>query len=120
MALLLLARSLIALVPLRYWRDRLGKHGPNSDKARASRFAALVERAAWRLPLETKCLPRAMALSWMLRREAIGHCVTLALRPPDLRGSADMLHAWVELDGLIVLGELPGPWLVIHQLPAEA
>ena len=117
MGLLLLARGLIVLLPLRYWRDGLGWSDANRDNARASRLAAQVERAAWRLPFQTKCLPRAMALSWLLRRAAIGHHVTLALRPPDQRDSADVLHAWVDLDGLIVLGELPGPWIVIHRLP---
>jgi hypothetical protein len=117
MALLLLARGMIALVPMRQWRGRLGLAGSAANLQRSTRLAAQVERAAWRLPLPTKCLPRAMALSWLLRRQRIGHQVTLAVRPLGQRETSDALHAWVEVNGKIVLGELPGPWIVIHRMP---
>jgi aryl-alcohol dehydrogenase-like predicted oxidoreductase len=116
-ALLLLARGLIAAVPLRHWRSNLGQAKGRSDRRRTVRLAAQIERAAWRLPLATKCLPRAMALSWLLRREGLEHTLVLALRPPGQRESADALHAWIEVSGEIVLGELPGPWLVVQRLP---
>ena len=77
----------------------------------ARRLAGHVERAAQRLPFETKCLPRAMALSWLLRRRRLGHCVVIAVRPPELRDGDHGLHAWVEVDGETVIGDLPGPWL---------
>jgi hypothetical protein len=52
-----------------------------------------------------------MALSWILRRKRIGHCVVIAVRPAELRGTDDQLHAWVEVSGEIILGDLPGPWV---------
>ena len=52
-----------------------------------------------------------MALSWLLRQKRIGHTVVFAVRPADLRNSPDALHAWVEVDGSKVIGDLPGPWL---------
>ncbi|MFM5918265.1 MAG: lasso peptide biosynthesis B2 protein [Novosphingobium sp.] len=114
MALLLWARALITFAPFRLWRRGLGQRmegGSAVDAAQVRRLAAQVERAALRLPLAAKCLPRAMALSWLLRWSNIPHRLVLAVRPPAQRGGADDLHAWVEVEGRIVLGDLPGPWL---------
>jgi hypothetical protein len=52
-----------------------------------------------------------MALSWFLRFRKIGHFVVFAVRPPGLRGTDDQLHAWVEIEGEKILGDLPGPWV---------
>lgn len=60
-----------------------------------------------------------MALSWILRRKRIAHTVVFAVRPAGLRDSADALHAWVEVHGETILGELPGPWLETLRLGAE-
>ena len=118
MAALTGARFLVAMAPFERWRRSLGfevgtpasaGRGPAASEAR--RLASQVERAAARMPFSTKCLPRAMALSWLLRRKGIGHTVVFAIRPPDLRNSPDALHAWVEVAGAKVLGDIPGPWL---------
>lgn len=112
MVLLCLARLLVAAVPFRYWRGRLGgRAGDPADSAVARLLAAHIERAARRLPLAIKCLPQAAALSWQLRRRRIGHRLVFAVRPAAVRGAGDGLHAWIECGAAIVLGELPGPWL---------
>jgi hypothetical protein len=117
MAMLCRARLLVAWVPFDRWRGSLGAAAneggsrPFDMPAKAMQLSAHVEWAAVRLPFSTKCLPRVMALSWMLRRQGIGHQVVLAARPAHLRDSADTLHAWVEVDGKKVIGDLPGPWL---------
>ena len=121
------ARLLVARVPFARWRDQLGAtaDGPFAaeaplsadDLAEARRLARHVDRAATRLPGESKCLARAMALGRMLRRRAIGHTLVIAARPGIARGGDDDLHAWIETSGLILLGNLPGPWarlLVLH------
>jgi hypothetical protein len=59
-----------------------------------------------------------MALSWTLRRKDIPHVVVIAARPQGLRDSPDKLHAWVEIDGATILGELPGPWIEMLRLGA--
>lgn len=117
MALLCLARLLIAIVPLRWWRRTLGQVSRDMSPPTAGpalrdavRLASHVERAAERLPFETRCLPRAMALAWLLRRAGLGYCLVIAIRPQGRREEADGLHAWVDYDGVTVLGELPGPW----------
>lgn len=111
MALLCWARLLIAWVPLDRWRGKLGNARGHRSTPDARQLATQVERAAARLPFESKCLPRAMVLSWMLRRKSIAHTVVFAVRPPHLRNSSDALHAWVEVEGSKIIGDLPGPWL---------
>lgn len=117
MAVLSWTRLLVAAVPFGRWSHSFGgaaidaaDDAPNSA-ARARKIARRVERAAARLPFTTKCLPRAMALSWILRRRGITHALIVAVRPQPLRGTPDSLHAWVEVCGETVLGELPGPWI---------
>ena len=121
MLMLCYARLLVAWVPLGRWRDSLGwassaKGNSSASLAAARKLAAHVEWAAVRLPFQIKCLPRAMALSWMLRRRQIEHGVVIAVRPAGLRDSADALHAWVEVDSQRILGDLPGPWIEILRL----
>jgi aryl-alcohol dehydrogenase-like predicted oxidoreductase len=112
------ARLAVAFVPFHRWRRTLGwthrqnrrnRHEPALETGR--HVAAVVERAAQRLPFETKCLPRAVAVSWLLRRGGVPHTVVFAARPREMRQSADALHAWVEIEGRKVMGELAGPWL---------
>lgn len=110
LTLLSWARLLIAFARFDRWRVTLGLVGPVRI-ADARYCAALVEWAATRQPLEFKCLPRAMALSWMLRRRRLGHTVVIAVRPAGERGSRDDLHAWVEVAGETIIGDLPGPWI---------
>jgi len=123
MARLCWARLLVAWVPYDRWRDRLGLASgdgrPPAELAeQARRLAADVDWAATRLPIGTKCLPRAMALSWMLRRDAVAHGVVIAVRPSQQRHSPDAIHAWVEVGGEKVLGDLPGPWIETARLGA--
>jgi hypothetical protein len=69
-------------------------------------LARVVERAAQHLPFETKCLPRAMALFWMLSRRNRDSQLVLAVLPEERRGgSLDDLHAWVEMDRTILIGD---------------
>jgi Transglutaminase-like superfamily len=115
LTLLCWARLLIAFVPFERWRGTLGLGGP-ARTADAVRDATLVTWAATRLPFEFKCLPQAMALSWLLRRKRLGHTVVIAVRLARMRGSADAFHAWLEVDGQTILGDLPGPWIETARL----
>lgn len=102
------------------WRDRLGLADGQVNGALAHRRARVIERAAWRMPRAPKCLAQAVALSRRLRREGLSHEVVLAVRPAGRRGGADALHAWVEAEGEIVLGALPGPWIEVARLPSSS
>ena len=111
-AMLARARLTIATLPFERWRKTLGGASlpPGNDQLTA-KLAADVNWAARRVPFKTKCLPRAMALSWMMRKGGLGHTLVLAARPAGWRGTDDNLHAWIEVDGRIILGDLPGPWV---------
>ena len=115
---LLRAIALVRVARFASWRDSLGSMASDSDRsgdtanAQALLLAAHVEQAAMRLPLDSKCLPRAIALSAMLRKRRIAHTVVIAARPANMRESRDSLHAWVEQGGRTILGELRGPWIV--------
>lgn len=112
MLLLCSARVLVEWVPFDRWRNSLGlDEGRDDALEEAARCAAVVERAAARLPFSTKCLSRAIALSWLLRRHHIAHAVVFAASPVAKRQTADALHAWVEIARVKVIGDLPGPWL---------
>lgn len=115
MTALLAARLLIGVLPFKWWRHTLGgRVGAAAAPARlsdAERLAAHVEWAARLLPIRTTCLPRAMALSWMLARRGLSHTLVFAVRPAGSRGSDADLHAWVEIGGSKLIGALPGPWV---------
>jgi hypothetical protein len=120
---LLGARLAIAALPFGWWRQRLGalRVGfPTADPKSVRKYAAHVERAAQHLPLESSCLARAMALSWMLRQRRINHDLTFAVRAKGQRAEADALHAWISIAGETVLGDLPGPWHVVLRLPSNS
>lgn len=111
---------MVAVIPFPLWRTRTGgRPGDKSDPAATGRLAASVERAANRLPFEVKCLPRALALSALLRRKGFAHRVVVAVRPAGARGQEDDLHAWVEVGETVVLGNLPGPWIEVLAMPAR-
>ena len=118
MAWLILARMLIARVPFGRWRRWLGTPVvPPTDYPRLHldanlaqrRLARAVDRAAGRLPGESRCLARAMALHWMLRRRAIGGVLHIGVLPGSNRGSLDDLHAWVTRLGEVLIGASDQP-----------
>lgn len=119
MAELVLARTVIAALPLPRWDRHFALAGtPTAGQCKAAqRLSAHVRRAGQRLPFAGKCLPQALALSRMLRRRGVPHRLVIAARPATARGGTDDLHAWVAAGDAIVLGALPGPWLTVLTLP---
>lgn len=113
--LLIAARLLVARVPLARWRRSLGAHAPIvaptpgtwlPGNLTARRLAWAVDRAASSLPGRTLCLPRAMALQWMLRRRGLGGTLVIGVHPQRRRGGLDDLHAWVARNGEILIGSI--------------
>ena len=118
MAWLILARLLIARVAFGRWRRWLGTPvAPLADDPRLHldanlaqrRLARAVDRAAGHLPGESRCLARAMALHWILRRRAMGGVLHIGVLPGSDRGSLDDLHAWVTRLGEILIGASDQP-----------
>ena len=113
MAGLILARLLVAGVPFGRWRPWLGapvlpQDGDSELRLDANlaqrRLARAVVRATARLPGESRCLARAMALHWMLRRRSLGGVLHIGVLPGEVRGTLDDLHAWVSRSGEVLLG----------------
>lgn len=119
MALLVAAQIMVRIVPLARWRGWLGLAGAAAPhrQSEARKLAIHVERAAARLPWGALCLPRAIALSALLKNRNIPHQVVIAIRPAGQRGEADALHAWIDCGGIVVLGALEGPWHELARLP---
>lgn len=111
---MMLAIMLVRFVPMRFWRRSLGalSHGGaitarKLDEAalrEARRLSCHVVRGGGHFPFTVKCLPQAMVLQWQLRAHRIpGSLVIAALRDHQSRVQ-DPYHAWVELEGIMVLG----------------
>ena len=52
-----------------------------------------------------RCLPRAMALQWMLRSRAIPSRLVVAIAPAAGPGTPDPHHAWTEAGGTVLVGD---------------
>lgn len=128
-AFIAVARLLVRFVPLRIWRATVGEVVPASasgsiaDRSRVPAAASApaviaanseelaqarwlgrcVDRAATYLPGTSRCLPKAVALHWMLRLRRIPALTVIAFKREDRTG-ADVYHAWVELNGEMVIG----------------
>lgn len=119
MALLALARFLVARIPLHRWRWTLGQSlAPGTPllgpalvaTGPARRIGAATERGAYRLGGVFKCLPKAICAHWMLRRRGYRSVIVLAALPRDAAAPADELHAWAETDLGVVIGESNLPY----------
>lgn len=122
---LLFARMLVAAIPFKFWRGSLGTANDRGRRSKtmleeAEGLAARVNGAAKWFSDPMECLPRAMVLSWMLRRRRIAHSVVFAVRPAAERNQCDDLHAWIEIMGNKIIGDLLGPWIETLRLGDES
>ena len=132
LALLLIARLLVARVRFRHWRASLGTldrggpresphaatHPDSPEIHRAAACAYAVRQAASRLP-GTLCLPQAMVLQWMLKRRGIGATVLFGVMPQQERGHLGDLHAWLEIGGIPLLDPGAGTHRVVLRISSE-
>lgn len=102
-AWLALARLIVGRVPMRYWRLDAGADGAASASSSAPTVGWAVRRVARRLPFETKCLPRALAAHWMLRRRGGASRVVFGVRRAAPERHPEY-HAWLVIDGETVIG----------------
>lgn len=85
----------------------MGKGMPVTTDAAYRRVGAAVMRAAERLPGTYVCLPRAMAVQWMLRRRGRPSTLVLGIQPEYASGDLHALHAWVEAGDQVIIGSDP-------------
>lgn len=111
MLLLVFARVLITLVPLRRWRGSLGRVAAAPQAVPISlvhrRVVRAVLRATGWLPGDYVCLPRAMAVQWMLRRRGQPSALVFGVLPEHASGDMHALHAWVEVGNEVIIGADP-------------
>lgn len=115
MAWLALARMLVRAVRFGRWRTWLGRRISPPERMPAAALGATlparqvaraVDRGAARLPGDSRCLPQAMAVHWMLRRRGLGSLLLVGVRPGARRGNPDDLHAWViHADDVVIGGD---------------
>jgi Transglutaminase-like superfamily len=108
---LIVAKFLIDYVRFGRWRNSLGAVDNVTQCATniASIYPVIraVRRATERLRSEYVCLPRAMAVQWMLRRRGTPSTLVLGLARDMNAGALIGVHAWVEVSGTIVIGAMP-------------
>ena len=125
--LLVLARLLVAHVPMRRWSSRLGMEAapaprpgtpsarpdqegragppePAAGQAVSREVGRIVRKVARRLPFRTVCLPQAIAVQWMLRRRGIRSRLIFGVRRGTTPAAALQYHAWVNVGGDTVIG----------------
>jgi hypothetical protein len=107
-AALLFAHLLVKTVSLARLRRLLDRPstapGDRALDVEAARtIGRQVERAGMRLPIHTKCLPRAVAAMWLLSRHRLAGQLVIAVHRHD-RAGEHAFHAWVEHAGEIVIG----------------
>ena len=109
MVMLVVALLLVRLVPLRLWRNSLGRMAPGDAGQVATvshrRIARAVKRATDWLPGDFVCLPRAMAVQWMLRRRGLPSALVFGVMQGSRQGDIHALHAWVEAGSAVLIGE---------------
>lgn len=119
---LILARILVAKLRFGRWRSWLGQVSETqraSGAVAADRvLARAVDRATQRLPGGAKCLPRAIALHWMLWRRARPSQLVIGVLPGQHRGELEDLHAWVELGEETLIGQLDRQFLPLVRFNA--
>ena len=97
------ARALMSRQQLPVMLERLrprtgGSHG-TEDVAEAARLGSIVTRVLTPLPMDSRCLVRALTLSRLLDRRGIAARLVIGVKP----GERLTAHAWVEVAGRPVL-----------------
>src|SRR4051812_21392185 len=102
------------LLPPSKVRALLADHFPQNTAARkySQEQIAWAVRVAARYVPTANCLPQAIVAKQFLEEQGLHPALRIGVQPPGLqeerRGSSALslkAHAWVELDGRIVLGE---------------
>lgn len=108
------ARITVRILPLRAFRWTLGDVRdayPSREVPKGSlqpsgvqlAMARQVERAAMRLPGESKCLAKAIALHWMMHGSGKASELVIAIHHRERR-ARHAYHAWLECGGAMLVG----------------
>lgn len=102
---LIRARIRVRLSSLEQLRGSVQKiRQDHSDRSGEAQFwAGRIARAASRLPDESKCLPQALALHWLLAERGISSRIAIAIHQTE-READHAYHAWLDHDGEMLVG----------------
>ncbi|MCI0354668.1 MAG: lasso peptide biosynthesis B2 protein [Acidobacteria bacterium] len=101
----------LRLLPFAYWRPRLGA-AASASAAPATIPTRPAERIAWAVGVAAgyvpgaTCLVQAVVARSMMSREGFPAHVHIGVRAGE--NSRPEAHAWLVLDGRIILGNTPG------------
>ncbi|GMN03022.1 lasso peptide biosynthesis B2 protein [Erythrobacter sp. MTPC3] len=108
------ARMLIALVPFRWWKHRIGVIGSDAElpaerltpmqRKQAGDIGRIIKRIARQQKFQAVCFPQAITGRWVLGRRGIPSQIVIGTRPDKDSGGIAM-HAWLEVGDLIVTGQ---------------
>ena len=120
----LLAKSALLVLPLRYFFPLLGSHHRNDritvavapeTISRARRMGSLMQQISGKAIWETRCLPQAISVKWLLNRYRIPAVFYLGARIDADSGERMKAHAWVQVDDTVIVG---GPQHIDYQVVA--
>ena len=105
---LIAAAVIVRFVPIGIWRRLSGSKAPTVagtvPDVRIALVRAAVDHAERRLGRSFKCLPRAMAMTAMLRRRGIASSLIIGVSERAEGADPRRLHAWVETNGEVAIG----------------
>jgi len=107
---LVAAKAMLRWVPFERWRGAL-QHAPE-QRLRVTPGERQLAQLVWavngvgaRFPERLNCLPRALAMRWMMQRRRWPNTLELGVaRDPEGKFEA---HAWLEHDGRVIMGLVP-------------
>lgn len=93
-------------LPFKRWRPLLTRPAPHAKKTLTpAEIALAVDRARRGMPGVYKCLPVAYTGHLLLHRH--GHDSTVQVGVSRDQGGKVEAHAWVEIDGQVLIGDQP-------------
>jgi len=104
LAAIRLSLWLLPYPPVRTLLDRLGRSSPRlaKDPSPAERLAWATTVAGRFVPGGSHCLSQALTLRTLMTRR--GHPTQICYGVRELDGAPFMAHAWVEHDGVVLIG----------------
>lgn len=116
---LIAAKLALGLLPFRLVAGTISSRGRRpANSEQAQRIAWAIGVAVSRIPLRLTCLRQALAGAWMLK--ARGFAPRLHYGVAKASDGSFQSHAWLEVDGLPVLGhEAAGAFSPLASFPEE-
>jgi Transglutaminase-like superfamily len=97
---------LLRFATLRRLLNKYSSLAPRGTVVEDTRVVWAVRAASRRMPVRTSCLVEALAADTMLRQRGYECILRLGVWRPGSPSKSLRAHAWLERQGMVVLGEL--------------